>query len=206
MAAARLPSCIVRPQQTEGPFFLDDPSLERADIRSDPADGSVREGVPLELTFLISRLNGGACAPLAGAVVDLWQCDARGVYSAFEDTGNFDTRGRKFLRGYQRTDQSGAARFITIFPGWYPTRAVHVHFKVRGGAGGRGRFEFTSQLYFDDAVIEEIHGQGPYGASTGRRLRNAEDGIFRRGGRELLVPIRRRGQGWAGTFEIGLQV
>jgi protocatechuate 3,4-dioxygenase beta subunit len=73
-------SCVVRPEQTEGPYFVDE-QLNRSDIRSDPTDGSVKPGIPLALTLLVSRLNAGSCRPLTGATVDIWHCDAQGVYS-----------------------------------------------------------------------------------------------------------------------------
>src|SRR5687767_12733639 len=52
-ATAVLPSCIVRPALTDGPFFVDE-KLDRSDIRSDPGTGAVRPGAPLALTFLVS--------------------------------------------------------------------------------------------------------------------------------------------------------
>src|SRR5437867_5806881 len=74
------PSCVARPQQTEGPFFVEE-ALNRSDIRSDPRSGEVQAGVPLRLTFNVSRLSGAGCDPLAGAQVDVWHCDATGRYS-----------------------------------------------------------------------------------------------------------------------------
>src|SRR5919106_5407514 len=71
-AAAGLPQCVARPQQTEGPFFVDE-RLNRSDIRSDPATGAIRTGVPLRVSFRISTI-GDRCMPLAGAHVDLWHC------------------------------------------------------------------------------------------------------------------------------------
>ena len=133
--AAAIPSCVVRPEQTEGPYFIDE-KLNRSDIRSEPSDGSIRQGVPLRLAFQVSRVEGGSCAPLSGARVDIWQCDAVGVYSDVRDM-NVDSRGKKFLRGYQVTNTGGSAEFLTIYPGWYPGRAVHIHFKVRNDPASR---------------------------------------------------------------------
>src|SRR3989442_1083318 len=128
-AATTLPPCIVRPEQTEGPYFVDD-RLNRSDIRSDPSDGSVKEGLPLQLALRVHEIRGQACTPLPGAMVDIWHCDALGVYADVRDRF-FDTRGKKFLRGYQVTDAAGTVRFLTIYPGWYPVRTVHIHFKIR---------------------------------------------------------------------------
>src|SRR5262245_45951435 len=79
-AGAAGPSCVARPQQTAGPYFVDE-HLQRADIRSDPASGNVLPGVPLALTLRVSRMSADGCSPLAGAQVDIWHCDVHGVYS-----------------------------------------------------------------------------------------------------------------------------
>ena len=196
-----VPACVVRPEQTEGPFFIDE-RLNRSDIRSDPATGAVKAGTPLRVTFRISRVNGSVCAPLAGAIVDVWHCDATGAYAGIRDASG-STVGQKFLRGYQVTDANGAATFATIYPGWYSGRAVHIHFKIRTAEGKRAR-EFTSQMYFDEALNEKVLARAPY-ASRGRRdARNDQDGMFRRDGRQLLMPLRETADGYAGTFEVGL--
>jgi protocatechuate 3,4-dioxygenase beta subunit len=202
---ALLPSCVVRPEQTEGPYFVD-ARLDRSDIRSDPVSGAVKAGAPLELALVVSRIgSGGACAPLAGARVDLWQCDAAGVYSGVRDP-QFDTTGQQFLRGYQLTDATGTARFTTIYPGWYRGRTVHVHFKVRTEPSAARGYEFTSQLYFDDALTDRVHTAEPY-ASMGRRtVRNEGDGIFRRNGSQLMLALSEGAQRYSGTFHLGLQI
>ncbi|BAY63753.1 intradiol ring-cleavage dioxygenase [Calothrix brevissima NIES-22] len=197
------PACIVSPQQTEGPYFVDE-KLNRSDIRADPADGSVKQGVPLQLTLHISHVGSNGCTPLAGAIVDVWHCDALGVYSDVTDR-NFSTVGKKFLRGYQVTDAGGNVQFTTIYPGWYPGRTVHIHFKVRTGTSGQG-YEFTSQLYFDDAMSDRIYSQAPYNSQRQRRLKNADDGIFQDGGEQMLLKLTQNGQGYAATFDVGLQI
>ncbi len=79
-STATLPACVVRPELTEGPYFVDE-RLNRSDIRSDSSDGTVKPGVPLQITFRVSNVTAG-CVPLAGAAVDIWHCDALGVSSA----------------------------------------------------------------------------------------------------------------------------
>lgn len=195
--------CVVRPAQTEGPYFVDE-KLNRSDIRSDPSDRSVKPGTPLELTFNVSHITGGACAALAGAIVDVWHCDADGVYSDVQDP-SFNTKGKKFLRGYQTTDAAGVAKFTTIYPGWYQGRAVHIHFTVRTAPNGPGH-EFTSQIYFDDALNDQVLSRPPYASKGGHSMRNAEDGIFRDGGSQLLLPVKAVGNGYAGTFDIALNI
>lgn len=194
--------CVARPEQTEGPFFVDE-RLERQDIRTDPSTGAVSAGAPLTLVLALGTLRGTACVPLAGAIVDLWQCDAAGRYSDVRDGGG-STVGQRFLRGFQRTDARGEARFITIVPGWYEGRAVHIHFRIASpDAAGRARV-FTSQLYFDEAFVDRVHASPAYARATGRRLPNASDGLYRRGGRELLLAPQPAGDGHAARFVVGL--
>ena len=123
--ATALPSCIVRPALTEGPYFVDE-KINRSDLRSDPSDGSVKDGAPLSLTVHVSKIDSSGCTPLQGAQVDVWHCDALGVYSDAAEP-SFNTKGKKFLRGYQVTDANGNVQFTTIYPGWYQGRAVHIH-------------------------------------------------------------------------------
>jgi protocatechuate 3,4-dioxygenase beta subunit len=195
--------CVVRPEQTEGPYFVDE-LLHRADLRTDPTDGTSKPGAPLDLTILVSRLAGERCQPLAGVQVDVWQCDHLGVYSDVQDRG-FNTVGKKFLRGYQVTDDQGRAHFTTIYPGWYSGRTVHVHFKVRSPATQRPGFEFTSQIYFDDALTDRVFATSPYAERGSRTTRNGADGIYRRAGTQLLLAVVPQGGGYAGTFHVALQ-
>ncbi len=146
VGAGGLPACVVAPELTEGPYYVD-VDLERADIRPNTSDGASAEGAPLELAWAVSQVDGTSCLPLAGAIVDVWHCDALGVYSGVEGSPGTD-----FLRGFQRTDANGAASFTTIYPGWYSGRAVHIHFKIRTDPDAEAGFEFTSQLFFDDAL------------------------------------------------------
>ena len=203
IAGTPSPSCVVRPEQTEGPYFVDE-RLNRSDIRSDPTDGRVRPGTPLVLTILVSHINVGDCQSLQGAQVDIWHCDAMGVYSDVQDPGS-DTVGKKFLRGYQVTDAHGEARFVTVYPGWYPGRTVHIHVKIRTASVARRSFEFTSQLYFDDELTDRVHAAPPYAAKGPRTARNQHDWIFRRGGDRLVLDTTTTTAGYAATFPIGLQ-
>ena len=128
-----------------------------------------------------------------------------GVYSGVEDPG-FNTVKQNFLRGYQLTDKAGEARFRTIYPGWYPGRVVHIHFKIRTDPGSEQGHEFTSQLYFDDALTTRVYARMPYSARSGRRDQNADDRIFARGGDQLLLAPKAAGDGFAARFEVGLQL
>jgi protocatechuate 3,4-dioxygenase beta subunit len=196
------PSCIVRPALTEGPYFVDE-KLNRSDIRSDPTTNAVKPGLALALVFNVSRVSSAACVALQSAQVDVWHCDALGVYSDASDP-SFNTRGQKFLRGYQLTDASGRAAFTTIYPGWYGGRAVHIHFKIRTTAANGAVSDFTSQLFFDEGVSAQVFAQSPYSQKSGSWLRNSQDGIYGGGGEKLLIkPILSSGT-YAAKFDIGL--
>jgi protocatechuate 3,4-dioxygenase beta subunit len=205
VAASSLPACVVRPAETEGPYFVDE-KLLRSDIRSDPSDGSVKPGATLRLSFAVAKVTGNSCAPYAGLLVDVWHCDGLGVYSDVSDPG-FQTTGKKFLRGYQITDANGLASFATIYPGWYQGRTVHVHFKIRTDAAVSPGLEFTSQLFFDDTLTDKVLAGQPYAQKGPRTLRNSGDGIYSAGGDQLLLNVAGDATaGYTSTFPIGLQV
>ena len=147
----------------------------------------------------MSQVDGNACIPLEGVLVDVWHCDAAGNYS---DVGG--EQGHDYLRGYQHTDASGKARIVTVYPGWYQGRAVHIHFKIRTDAAASSGFEFTSQLFFDDA----FNDAGLRRASTPRRASrtsNASDGIFQQSQGMTLLDVAKDGDGYKATFELAIQ-
>ena len=203
---AAIPGCVVQPEQTEGPYFVDK-MLNRRDVRIDPATKAAKEGLPLRLTFNVSQITGdGKCAALPGAQVDVWQCDVSGVYSGVKDP-NFNTVGQHSLRGYQVTDAKGVVNFQTIYPGWYPGRAVHIHFKIRTTPAAAKGHEFTSQLYFDEAFTDRVFAREPYSKRSGQRVKNEADRIFReQGGKQLIMPVTENTDGYAGTFSLALNM
>ncbi|WP_419695741.1 intradiol ring-cleavage dioxygenase [Mesorhizobium muleiense] len=165
--------CAITPEATEGPFYFD-PKLERADITEGKA------GIALNLRLQV--IDAG-CRPLAGARVDIWHCDAQGHYSGYPGQGDgqdVDTSGQSFLRGWQKTDDSGIVSFATIYPGWYRGRTTHIHFKVFPNDNS----VMTGQLFFPDGLSEQIFTTvAPYTDRSGKRdTSNARDGIARRAG------------------------
>lgn len=186
-SASDLPTCVVKPELTEGPYFVDD-QLNRIDIRTEPSDGSIKAGIPLHLIYRVSDVTNGTCLPLQGAQVDIWHCDAEGEYSGVQDQG-FDTSEEMWLRGYQVTDEFGKAEFLTIVPGWYSGRAVHIHFKIRTVGTDGESYEFTSQLFFDPEQIEELYQQAPYAAKGSPDTPNETDNIFQSSGDVLTLEL-----------------
>ena len=135
----------------------------------------IREGRPgLSLTLTINVVNtSNACAPVTGAAVDIWQCDASGNYSEYAQPGYAGT-GQTFLRGIQVTDPSGRVAFTTIFPGWYQGRATHIHVEVKVN----NAVVKVTQIAFAEDVIAAVYSQGVY-ASRGRNpTSNASDMVF----------------------------
>lgn len=200
-ANASLPAgCVVRPELTEGPVFVEE-DLNRSDIRTDPSNGSVSEGVQFDLTFRVTQVAEGACSPLASVQVDVWHCDAEGVYSDTTELG-MQTVGQKFLRGYQITDENGMVHFTTIYPGWYEGRTVHIHVKMRTPDG----YDFTSQLFFDDTLTDQVFAQAPYNSRGERSLRNDSDGIYGQSGGQTTLVVSPAGAGYAATFDVALDL
>lgn len=197
--ASVIPTCVVVPELTEGPYYLD-VDLERSDIRPNTGDGAVSEGSVLELGWLVSQVDGDACVPLEGVIVDMWHCDALGVYSGVQgDDGDF-------LRGHQRTDANGAAAFTTVYPGWYSGRAVHIHFKIRTDPEADAGFEATSQLFFDDALSAEVFASGVYAAKGTQDTPNDADSIFGESGGTTLLDVSRNGDVYRATFSLAIQI
>jgi protocatechuate 3,4-dioxygenase beta subunit len=203
VAASTNGSCVGRPELTEGPYFVDE-KLNRSDIRSDTSTNKVSDGTPLALAFNVTQANN-SCAPLASAQVDVWHCDAVGVYSDATDPG-FNTRGQNFLRGYQMTDADGAARFTTIVPGWYAGRAVHIHFKIRTRGADGNAYEFTSQLFFDPNTLTTVYAVTPYSTHKGDFLRNEKDDIYNQSKGQTMVDLAKDGSGYSTTFDIALDL
>ncbi|GIU94971.1 MAG: hypothetical protein KatS3mg012_1428 [Gaiellaceae bacterium] len=183
--ASGLVRCVLTPEQTEGPFYVEN-ALVRRDIREG------RRGVPLELRLTV--LDVSTCRPIPGAVVDVWHCDAAGVYSGVQGASG------TFLRGIQRTNAKGVATFRTIYPGWYPGRTPHIHVKVALG----GDVVHTGQLYFPDRVTDAVYRRPPYSRRPGRTTRNGDDWIYRNGGRRSLLRLTRRGAGYVGAIAMGV--
>jgi len=165
------------PTMTEGPYWIDE-LLRRSDIRANTSSatnnaGALQDGVPLALKINVFDADSGNKA-VNGAHIDIWHANAYGLYSdegsqqVGGGTSASNTKGQNFLRGYQVTDDDGAVRFTTIYPGWYSGRAIHIHVRVRTyDSGGNVATNYTTQIFFADAANNSVlSGAAPYNTRT----------------------------------------
>ena len=181
-------SCILTPEQTEGPYYIAGEKLRRNITEGRP-------GAPMVLrTFVV---DASSCRPIRNAAVDIWHADASGIYSGFGDGAS----SRTFMRGIQRTNVKGLAQFRTVYPGWYQGRTVHIHVKVHVS----GNVLHTGQLYFPDSMTDAVYRRAPYSTRGSRDVRNASDSIFRSGGKRSMVSVKKNSAGvYVATITMGV--
>jgi protocatechuate 3,4-dioxygenase beta subunit len=185
-----LVQCVLTPELTEGPFYVSGQKLRR-----DISEG--KPGTPLLLNLKV--INARTCKVVKNATVELWHCDAGGAYSG--DVAN--NPGTSFLRGGQKTKANGIAQIKTIYPGFYNGRAVHIHVKVHV----KGNVVHTGQLFFPAAISRAVYARAPYSAhGTSPDTSNAQDSIYRNGGRKGLLALEKSGSGYVGTIAMGVHV
>ena len=161
-------ACAVSPAETAGPFPIMTPAdWIRGNIIGD------RVGIPLMITIKVENVNNN-CSPLAGVLVDIWHCDAKGNYSEYSNQIEGDFTSQHFLRGRQTTDTNGNASFISIYPGWYPGRAPHLHLEVISSSG---QSLLTTQTAFPEAVSNTVYATSGYNGNFDTS--NSNDGAFR---------------------------
>ncbi len=155
--------CVPSPNETAGPFPIKTPSeLVRENIISD------RKGIALLINLTVQSSEHD-CGTVDGVFVDIWHCDAQGNYSEYNGFNN-----RHFLRGRQTTDSSGRVSFISIFPGWYPGRAPHIHVEV---LDANEKSLKITQVAFPEAPTEEVYSTEAYRGTA--NTSNQRDGVFR---------------------------
>ena len=201
-------SCTVTPEGEEGPYFVDDSAagFARSDIRSDLDGSNTQSGIPLTLSVSVYDSENG-CVAMPNVQVDIWHCNASGVYSA-EDVE--DTSGETWLRGYQLTDSNGLATFVTIVPGWYAGRTTHIHLRVRSSydsttTGGTN----TTQLVFPQDVIDSISTTiSPYSGEGTNHTTNASDHVYTGevSGATLLTLTGDTSHGFTATCKLNLPI
>jgi protocatechuate 3,4-dioxygenase beta subunit len=201
--------CAAKAETVIGPYPTLGP-LERKDVRGNTSgDTTPKAGAPLTLRVRVLDRDA-LCAPIEGAMVEIWQCDAVGAYAGY---AAFSTVGQDFCRGAQRSDASGVAELLTIFPGSYAGRAVHIHFSIRKDAGtlpsqssGQSLADiFVAQLYFSDEVTAQIFGDNAIYQQGAPLTPNESDGIFAAGGAELIVDVRSSAGGYVGEVTVGVR-
>ena len=186
-AATAAPDCVLMPELTEGPYYLD---LDL--VRSDITEG--KSGLPLDLRVTV--VDAGSCRPIEGAAVDVWHCDAEGAYSGVQGA-----EGETFCRGVQMTNGSGLAEFRTVFPGWYTGRAVHIHIKVSAD----GDQTHTGQVFFDQETLSAVYAAEPYAARGQPDQPNERDGIYTESGGVTVVAVAVDSESAAGSVTLGIQ-
>lgn len=180
-------SCWLTPALTEGPYYLN-ANLVRQDI----TEG--KPGMPFHLTINVINFE---CQPIPNVLVDIWHADKDGNYSGFNAFV-----GQTFLRGTQPTNANGTAVFDSIYPGWYPGRATHIHFKVRLNS-----FTYvTSQFCFLDSINNLIYATPLYSGRGPNPTTNATDAIFHNSNPQYLVMdvTANTSGGYDGNYTIGI--
>ncbi len=176
-----------------------------------PHHGDCAAGIPLALTLTVVNSTTN-CTALEGAYVDIWHCDAIGIYSDEASynpgggTGNVVTSGQKFLRGYQITDSNGQVQFTTIYPGWYMGRTIHIHVRVRTYNGATALTNYTTQVFFDESINNTVLAQKPYSNRTSARdTTNSKDMVYNVANNTLMLATTvASGAGYAATMTIDL--
>jgi len=186
-ATALAAALTLTPEQEQGPYYV---ALDK--VRSNIVDGQA--GVPLR--FEVTVLDATTGTAIKGAAVDLWQCSPLGIYS---DESSESTTGQTFLRGVQLTDAKGLAQFITVYPGHYAGRAVHIHAKVHlagkvtGTAYFGGHVSHTGQMFLNDTISDEVFELAPYSRDTTARVLNGADRVYtQQGGARSVIRLSRR--------------
>ena len=195
----RSAGCWLTPATTGGPFYFN-PNLLREDIRTDSGTQAFYDGLQFNMTFTVIDVN---CNPVSNVLVDIWHCDKDGRYSGYPNQpGGVNTTGLDFLRGIQVTDANGQCSFITSYPGWYPGRATHIHFKIRLNAATY----VTSQFAFPNAVNDAVYTTPLYSGRGSNPTSNEEDNIFGSAKPEFLLmdALANTSGGYDGTYTIGI--
>ncbi|RYP74721.1 hypothetical protein DL769_003980 [Monosporascus sp. CRB-8-3] len=175
-------SCLLAPEGVQGPYYVGGEY-----IRRNITDG--QEGVDMVLDYQVIDVD--TCDPIPNAYLEIWHCNATGVYSGVIATGNGDTSDetnidKTFLRGIQKTNEDGVAQFESIFPGHYTGRTIHIHVMVHtnvtrysnGTLGNDVSASHVGQAYFDQALVSEVELQAPYNENQQELTLNVDDGIL----------------------------
>ena len=181
--------CVLTPDVGDGPYYFDT-GLVRVDVRED------RPGAELRLRLWV--MDDG-CRPLPGVTVDIFHCDAGGVYGGYDNDpdlppmfGTPPDTSITFCRGIQVTDDEGRVEFVTIYPGWYTTRAPHIHVRATLGDGS----VVSAMVLFDhDTTVALYQGQAPYSSRPQMHTTNETDTLAAMGV-PILSTVQQDGVYW----------
>jgi protocatechuate 3,4-dioxygenase beta subunit len=203
-------SCAVTPEGEVGPYFTDDSAAgyNRSNIVANIDGTEVQEGIPLTLKITVVDTEK-SCAPYVGAQIDIWHCNASGVYS---NESVESTLGKSWLRGYQITNAKGQVTFTTVIPGWYSGRTTHIHLRLRSSyddAAGLSDGTNTTQLFLDQALVDTIDTTiAPYSAEGTNPTTNAGDRVYAQetSGKTQMTLVGDSTNGYTASVTIGLPI
>ncbi|KAJ5166268.1 uncharacterized protein N7482_005049 [Penicillium canariense] len=179
-------TCILGPDVTQGPYYVTGELIRENIVDS-------QEGVPLYMDIQVIDTN--TCDPLPNVYMDLWHCNATGVYSGIQASGNGDSSDATnldatFLRGIQPSNNEGVVQFESIFPGHYTGRATHIHVLTHAINETTvlknntlnnlyiTKSSHIGQLFFDQDLITKVEETSPYSTNTQDLTTNANDSIL----------------------------
>jgi protocatechuate 3,4-dioxygenase beta subunit len=164
--------CKMLKDSIEGPFFF----------CTNPGGADIARGQSgTTLVIALRAIDAATCRPIPDAVIDVWHCDAKGLYSGQNLAVDEPIQSAKHAppvnddrhcRGALRTDADGIAEFRSIYPGYYVERAIHIHFKVHIG----NRAFLTHQALLPEVANAAVLANAPYNvARKGKRITNAQE-------------------------------
>jgi protocatechuate 3,4-dioxygenase beta subunit len=228
-----IPSCTMTPEQTEGPFYFETKLIRRDISEGRPGttlhlklkvveSGSCK---PIQ-DAVVDIWSCDALGEYSGYETANFNLPPRGGQPGRRQEGTGEGDGgaprqdnggqqrengrpgfhqepqneKTFLRGAQVTNAEGEVEFKTIYPGWYQGRATHIHVKVYL----ENDDVLTSQMYFPEELNDRVYQHGIYAEHEGSRLKNNQDGIFKRAGNGPVLDITMVEEGIVGTMTLGV--
>jgi protocatechuate 3,4-dioxygenase beta subunit len=208
VTGATTATCSATLEGEEGPYFVDDSATGylRSNILSNLDGSSTQTGVPLTLTVYVYD-SENSCAAIQNVQVDIWHCNALGIYSA---ESSESTCSQSWLRGYQLTDANGMVSFTTILPGWYSGRTTHIHLRLRSTYDSTDTSgSNTMRVFFDQTLINTLDTTvAPYSSEGTNPTTNASDRVYsqQEDGTTLLTMTGSTSAGYAATAKAYLPI
>ncbi|KAI0130428.1 Intradiol ring-cleavage dioxygenase [Xylariales sp. AK1849] len=175
-------SCVLTPEVTQGPYYVSGEYIRRNVIEE-------QEGVEIVIDYQVIDVD--TCDPIPNVYLEMWHCNATGVYSGIVAAGNGEVSdtaniNSTFLRGIQPTNADGVAQFESTFPGHYLSRSNHIHLMVHANAtvycngtlGNEVTSSHVGQAFFDQDLVSAVEATHPYSTNTQELTTNANDSIL----------------------------